>query len=104
VVTWLGVSDGTSSSVLYTLQRSDGRLGKACEYSVAVVQSAEHECRDQTLIDFFTSRATDLTQSPQLKEATAHNTTGVLLYREFIIKVDAEISYDRDRLDDVITD
>jgi len=27
-----------------------------------------------------------------------------LLHRELIIKVDAEISYDRDRLNDVITD
>jgi len=104
VVPWLGVSYETSSGVLYTLQRSDGRLGKACEYSVAIVQSAEHECRDHELGDFFTSRATDLTQSPQLKEATAGNTTDVLLHRHLIIKVDAEISYDRDRLDDVITD
>jgi len=30
--------------------------------------------------------------------------THVLLYRQLIAKVDAEISYDRDRLDDVITD
>jgi len=52
---------------------------------------------------FFTSRATDLTQSPQLKEATADNTTDVLLHRQLIVKVDAEISYDRDRMDDVIT-
>jgi len=107
VVTWLGVSDlsdETSRGVLYTLQRSDGRLGKACEYSVAVVQSAEHDCREKTLGDFFTSRATNLTQSPQLKEATADNTTDVLLHCELIIKVDAEISYDRDRLDDVIAD
>jgi len=103
VVTWLGVSDETSSGVLYMLQRSDSRLEKACEYSVTVVQSAEHECCDQTLGDFFTSRATDLMQSPQLKEATADNTTEVLLHRELIIKVDSEISYDRDRLDDVIT-
>jgi len=54
--------------------------------------------------DFFTSRATDLTQSPQLKEATADNTADVLLHRELIVEVDAEILYDRDRLDDVITD
>jgi len=80
VVTWLGVSDETSSGVLYTLQRCDGRLGKACEYSAAVDQSAEHECRDQMLGDFFTSRVTDLTQSPQLKEATPDNTTDVLLH------------------------
>jgi len=92
------------SGVLYTMQRSDGRLGKACDYSVAVVQSAEHECRDQMLGDFFTSRVTDVTQSPQLKEATADNTTDVLLHRQLDVKVDAEISYDRDRLDDVITD
>jgi len=91
VVPWLGVSDETSSRVLYTLQRSDGRLGKAC---VAVLQSAEHECRDQTLGDFFTSRATDLTQSPQPKDATADNTntTDVLHHRQFIVEVDAEIS------------
>jgi len=57
----------------------------------------------QTL-DFFPSRETNLTQSPQLKEAAAYNTTDVLFHRELIIKVDAEISYDRDRLDDVITD
>jgi len=104
VVTWLGVSDETSSGILYTLQRSDGRLGKACDYSVAVVVSAKHECRDQTLGDFFISIATDLTQSPQLKEATADNTTDVLLHRQLIIKVDAKISNDRDRLNDVITD
>jgi len=54
--------------------------------------------------DFFTSRATDLTQSPQLIEATAVNTTDVLLRRELIVEVDTEISYDFDRLDDVITD
>jgi len=41
-----------------------------------------------------------LTQSPQLKEATADNTTDVLLHRQLIVKVEAEISYDRDRLDD----
>jgi len=99
----IGDSDETSSGVLYTLQWSDGRLGKAYEYSVTIVQSAEHECRDQTLDDFFTSRATDLTQSPQLKEATADNTTDVLLYRQLIVKVDAGISYDRDRLDYVIS-
>jgi len=44
----LSVSDETSSRVLYTLQWSDGRLGKACEYRVAVVQLAEQVCRDQT--------------------------------------------------------
>jgi len=87
---------------VHTLQRSDGRLARDC--SVAVVQSDEHECRDQTLGDFFTRRATDLTQSPQLKEAIADNTTDVLLHRELILKVDAEISYDRDRLDDVTSD
>jgi len=89
VVPWPGVSDETSRGVLYMLQRkrSDGRLGKACEYSVAVVQSAEHECRDLTLGGFFTSRATALTQSPQLKEATADNTTDVLLQRQLIVKV-----------------
>jgi len=97
---WLGVSDETSSGVLYTLQRSDCRLGKACECSVAVVQSAEHECRDQTLGDFFTSRATDLTQSLQLKEETADNTTDVLLYRQLIVKVDAVNSC----MDEVIVD
>jgi len=74
------------AEAFYTLQRSDGRLWKACEYSVAVVQSAEHECCDQTLGDFFTSRVTDLTQSPQLKEATADNTTDVLLHRQLIVK------------------
>jgi len=104
VVPRLGVCDETSSGVLYTLQRSDGGLGKASEYSVTIVESAEHECRDQTLGDFFTSRATDSTHSPQLKEATADNTTEVLLHRQLIVKVDAEISYDRERLDDVITD
>jgi len=96
VVTWFGVSDETSSGVLYMPQRSDGRLWKACQYSVAVVQSAEHECRDQTLGDFFTSRATDLTLSPQLKEATGNSTTDVLHHRQLIVKVDAEISYERD--------
>jgi len=55
----------------------------ACEYSVAIVESTEHECRDQTLGDF-TSRATNLTQSPQLKEATADKTTNVLLHRLLI--------------------
>jgi len=95
----------TSSGVLHTLQRSDGRLGKTSEYSVAeVIESNEQECRDQTLGDFFTSRATDLTQSPQLKEATADNTTDVLLHRQLIVEVDAKISYYCDRLDDFITD
>jgi len=104
MVPWLGVSDQTSSGVLYTLQRSNSYSGKACKYSVAIVKSAEHECHDQTLGDCFTSKATDLTHSPQLKKATAENTTDVLLHRELIVKVDAEISYNRDRLDDVITD
>jgi len=44
-----------------------------------------------------------LTQSPQLKEATA-DTTDVLLYRQLIVEVDTKISYDFERLDDVITD
>jgi len=86
VVPWLGVSDETSSGVLYMQQRSDGRLGMACEYSVAVVQSVEHECRDETLGDFFTSRVIDLMQSSQLKEATAENTTDVLLHRQLIVE------------------
>jgi len=43
VVPWLGVGDEMSSSVLYTLERSDDRLEKACKYSVAIVESAEHE-------------------------------------------------------------
>jgi len=77
VVPWLVVGDETSSGVLYTLQWSDGRLRKSFEYSVSIFQSAEHRCRDQTLGDFFTRRATDLTQSPQLKEAAADNMTYV---------------------------
>jgi len=85
VVPWPGVSDQTSSGVLYMLQWSDGRLEKV-EYSVAVVQSTEHVCRDQTL-GYFISRATDLTQSPQLKEATADNTIDVLLHSQLIVEV-----------------
>jgi len=69
--------------------------------SVAVFKSADHECCSE---DFFTSRTTDLTQSPQMKEATADNATDMLLHRQFSIEVDAEISYDRDRLDVVITE
>jgi len=97
VVPWLGVSSSgrdESSGVLYILQRSVDQLEKACECSVAIVVSAEHECRDQTLGDFFTSKATDLTHSPQLKEATSDNTTNVLLHRHLIVEVDAKISYD----------
>jgi len=86
------------------LQRSDGQLRKACEYSVAIVESAGHTCHNQTLSDFFTSRSTDLTQSPQLKEATADNTTDVLLHRQFIVEMDAKIFYEFDWLDDVIID
>jgi len=41
-------------------------------------------------------------QSPQLKEATADNTTDVLLHRQLIVEVDAKISYDFRWLDDVI--
>jgi len=78
--------------------------GKACEYSVAVVQFAKQKCRDQTFGDFFTSRVTDLTQSPQLKEATSDNMTDVLLHRLLIVQVYAKISYNRDRLDDVNSD
>jgi hypothetical protein len=44
-----------------------------------------------------------LTQSPQLEKAAADNATDVLLHRQFIVEVDAEITYDRDWLDDVIT-
>jgi len=104
VVPWLGVGDESSSGVLNMLQRSDGGLGKACEYSVAIVESAAHKSRDQTLGAFFTSRATDLTQLPQLKESTADNTIDVLLHRQLIFEVEATISYDFDWLDDVITD
>jgi len=31
---------------------------------------------------------------PQLKEATADNTTDVLLHRQLIVKVDADISFE----------
>jgi len=44
-----------------------------------------------------------MTQSPQLKETIADSTTDVWLHCQLIVKVDAEISYNRDRLDDVIT-
>jgi len=94
----LGVSDETSTGVLYALQRSVGRLGKVCKCSAAVVQSAEHEWLDQTLGDFFTCRATDFTQSPRLKEATADSMTDVLLHRQLIVEVNAEKSYDCDGL------
>ena len=90
MISRLGVGDETN-----TLQRSDGRPRKACECSVAVVKSAEYECRDQTLGDFFASRMTDLTQSPQLEETAADNSTDVMLHSQLSIKVDAEISYDR---------
>jgi len=59
---------------------------------------------DQTLGDFLTSRATVLTQSPQPKEATADNTTDVMLHRQRIVELDAKILYDFDRLDDIIAD
>ena len=55
VVARLGVRDETSSGVLYTLQRSDNRLRKSCESSVAVIKSAKYEYRDWTLGDFLTS-------------------------------------------------
>jgi len=42
--------------------------------------------------DFFTSRAMDLRQLPQLIEASADNTFDVLLYLELIDEVDAKIS------------
>jgi len=42
VVPWLGVSDEANSGVLYTVQRSDGRLGKACEHNVAVIEFKNH--------------------------------------------------------------
>jgi len=47
--------------------------------------------------------ASRVTQSPQLEEATADNTTDVLLRRQPIVEADAKISYSCDRLDDVIT-
>ena len=68
-----------------------------------IVESAEYKCSDQTLGDFFASGTTDLTQSPQLEEAAADNSIYVLLHRQLSIKVDTKIPYDRDRLDDVIT-
>ena len=42
-------------------------------------------------------------QSPQLEETAADNSTDVMLHSQLSVKVDAEISYDRDWLDDVIT-
>jgi len=44
-----------------------------------------------------------MTQSPQLEEAAADNTTDVLLPSWLSVEEDVEMSYDRDRLDDVIT-
>jgi len=52
------------------LMVDSGRIASK-PYSVAIVESPEHECRDQTLDDFFTSKVTDVTHSPQLKEATS---------------------------------
>ena len=57
MVPWLGVSYEMSS--LHVLQQSDEQFRKACECSVAVVESTEYESRDQTLCDFFTSRTMD---------------------------------------------
>ena len=45
----------------------------------------------------------NLTRSPQLEETAADNSADALLYSQLSIKVDAEIWYDRDRLNDVIT-
>jgi hypothetical protein len=103
VIARLCISDETSSSILYTLQRSNSRLREACQCSVAIVESAEYKCSDQTLGDFFASRTTDLTQSPQLEEAAADNSIYVLLHCQLSIKVNTKIPYDRNRLDDVIT-
>ena len=77
VVPWLCIGDETSSSILHALQWSDGCLGKACKGSVAIaiVESADYECSDQTFSDFLTGQTTDLTQSPQLEEAAANNWT-----------------------------
>ena len=104
VVPWLCIGDETSSSILHALQWSDGRLRKACECSIAVVETAEYEYSDQTLSDFFISTTTDLTQSPQLREAAANNATGVLLHHQLSVEVYTENPNNRDRLDDVITD
>ena len=97
----LCIGDEASSSILYTLQRSNSRLRKTCQCSVAVIESAEYKRSDQTLIgDFFASRTTDLTKLPQLEEAPADNSIYVLLHRQLSIKVNTKIPYDRDRLDD----
>ena len=77
--------------------------GRPASATLQLVESAEYECRDQTLSNFFTSRTTDLTQSPQLEETAADNSTDVLHHSQLSIKVDAEISHDRDWLDDVVT-
>jgi len=55
--------------------------------------------------DIFTSRATDLTQLHQLKEArTCRDNFTDAFHTQLSVEVDAEFSYDRYRLDDVITD
>ena len=42
-------------------------------------------------------------QSPQLEETADDNSTDVILHSKLSVKVNAEISSDRDWLDDVIT-
>ena len=44
-----------------------------------------------------------MAQSPQLEEAADDNAADNLLYGQLSVEVDAEITYFRDRLDDVIT-
>ena len=46
----------------------------------------------------------DLTLSPQLKEAATNSSTDVLFHRQLRIDINAEISYDRDRLNDIMSD
>ena len=88
-ISWLCIGD--------EIGMADGRLREAaCQCSVAVVESAKYECRDQTLGDVFSSRTTDLTQSPHLKQAAADDSSDVLLHRQLSVKIDAEVTYDCD--------
>jgi hypothetical protein len=104
LIPWFSVGYEKGSSVLYALQRSDGRLRKARECSIAVVEAAEYECSDQPFSDLLTSGTTYLAQSPQLEEAASNYTADVLLHGQLVVEVDAEITNFSDRLDDVITD
>jgi len=77
---------------------------KACEYSVAIVESVEYECRDPALGDFSPAERRIWRSCLNWKKQLLTTRLIVLLHRQLIVEVDASISDDFDRLDDVITD